>query len=208
MKLHFLFILFIGLYIHAIVGPYLQAAEGSAPREGFGLLAHWPFDEDYSSSVNNDLYQGRPKGGSLVSIIHSRQIAKVGEGVLRLDSGTISGKKTFVAIRNPLFGYRNAEVFTVVAWYRQEDLSGDGSDPRHFVWESTPGYSLAFGLREENGKQDAEWWFQTASHNSLSDSSGPLIEKGRWYHVAMVWNQSLGHCKSVSYTHLTLPTKA
>ena len=195
MKLHFLFILFIGLYIHAIVGPYLQAAEGSAPREGFGLLAHWPFDEDYSSSVNNDLYQGRPKGGSLVSIIYSKQIAKVGKGALRLDSGTISGKKTFVAIRNPLFGYRNAEVFTVVAWYRQEDLSGDGSDPRHFVWESTPGYSLAFGVREENGKQDAEWWFQTASHNSLSDSSGPLIEKGQWYHVAMVWNQSLGHCK-------------
>ena len=80
MKLHFLFILFIGLYIHAIVGPYLQAAEGSAPREGFGLLAHWPFDEDYSSSVNNDLYQGRPKGGSLVSIIYSKQIAKVGKG--------------------------------------------------------------------------------------------------------------------------------
>ena len=72
MKLHFLFILFIGLYIHAIVGPYLQAAEGSAPREGFGLLAHWPFDEDYSSSVNNDLYQGSPKGG-IPSFHHSLQ---------------------------------------------------------------------------------------------------------------------------------------
>ena len=94
MKLHFLFILFIGLYNHAIVGPYLKAAEGSAPREGFGLLAHWPFDGDYSSSVNNDLYQGRPKEGSLVSIIYSKQIAKVGKGALRLDSGTISGKKT------------------------------------------------------------------------------------------------------------------
>ena len=89
MKLHFLFILFFGLYIHAIVGPYLQAAEGSAPRESFGLLAHWPFDEDYSSSVNNDLYQGRPKGGSLVSIIHSKQIAKVGKGALRLDLSLI-----------------------------------------------------------------------------------------------------------------------
>ena len=34
------------------------------------------------------------------------------------------------------------------------------SDDRNFVWESTPGYSLAFGLRQEEGQRDAEWWFQ------------------------------------------------
>ena len=77
-------------------------------------------------------------------------------------------------------------MFTVVAWYRHEDLSGDGSDTRSFVWESTPGYSLAFGVREEEGRHDAEWWFQTASHASISDASGPPIEQGQWVHVAMV----------------------
>ena len=119
----------------------LKAAQTKLVPEGFGLLAHWSFDVDYSSSVNNDLYQGKPVGGSSVQIVQDRRVVKVGKGALRLDSGSVSGNKTFVAIRNPLFGYHNAEVFTVVAWYRYEDLSGDGSDDRNFVWESTPGYS-------------------------------------------------------------------
>ena len=119
----------------------LQAAQVKSMPEGFGLLAHWSFDADYSSSVNNDLYQGKPVGGSPVQITQNRRVVKVGKGALRLSSDSVPGNKTFVAIRNPLFGYHNAEVFTVVAWYRYEDLSGDGSDDRNFVWESAPGYS-------------------------------------------------------------------
>ena len=173
----------------------LKAAQTKSVPEGFGLLAHWSFDVDYSSSVNNDLYQGKPVGDSSVQIVQDRRVVKVGKGALRLGSGSVSGNKTFVAIRNPLFGYHNAEVFTVVAWYRYEDLSGDGSDDRNFVWESTPGYSLAFGLRQEEGQRDAEWWFQTASHSLVSDTTGPRIEAQEWDHVAMVWNQTLGRCK-------------
>jgi len=173
----------------------LQAAQVKSMPEGFGLLAHWSFDADYSSSVNNDLYQGKPVGGSPVQITQDRRVVKVGKGALRLSSDSVPRNKTFVAIRNPLFGYHNAEVFTVVAWYRYEDLSGDGSDNRNFVWESRPGYSLAFGLRQEGGQRDAEWWFQTASHSSVSDATGPRIEPQKWYHVAMVWNQAKGRCK-------------
>ena len=55
------------------------------------------------------------------------------------------------------------------------------------VWESTPGFSLAFGVRKK-GRHDAEWWFQTASHAAISDASGPPIAQGQWVHVAMVWN--------------------
>ena len=194
-KATWLGILSASLVIAVIDCSPIEAAEGNAVAEGFGLLAHWSFDTDYSSSVNNDLYQGRAVGESSVQILRDRRVAKVGRGALRLDSGSASGNKTFVAIRNPLFGYHNAEVFTVVAWYRYEDLSGDGSDDRHFVWESTPGYSLAFGLRQEAGQRDAEWWFQTASHSAVSDTTGPEIEPGQWYHVAMVWNQALGRCQ-------------
>ena len=173
----------------------LQADQVNVPQKGFGLLAHWSFDEDYSSSVNNELYKGDPIGEPSVQIIQDSRLVKVGKGALRLDSSSVSGRKSFVSIRNPLFGYYNAEVFTVVAWYRYEDLSGDGSDDRNFVWESTPGYSLAFGLQRDKGKRDAEWWFETASHSSVSDRSGPIIKPHNWYHVAMVWNQSSGRCK-------------
>ena len=171
--------------LQVLMGPSCLVAQKKA-YAGFGLLAHWPFDENYSSSVNNDLYEGRPVGGAFTSIHKDRQVAKVGAGALRLDSGRASGQKTFVAVRNPLFGVRNSDVFTVVAWYRHEDLSNDGSDTRSFVWESTPGFSLAFGVREEEGRHDAEWWFQTASHAAISDASGPPIAQGQWVHVAMV----------------------
>ena len=173
----------------------LHAYQIKSPQKGFGLLAHWSFDEDYSSSVNNDLYKGNPIGKPAVHVIHDSRLAKVGKGALRLDSGSVSGKRSFVSIRNPLFGYYNAEIFTIVAWYRYKDLSGDGSDDRNFVWESTPGYSLAFGLQNEMGQRDAEWWFETASHSSVSERTGPIIETDEWYHVAMVWNQSSGRCK-------------
>ena len=173
----------------------LMAKEPAAAMKGFGLLAHWSFDEDYSSNVNNDLYQGKPVGGEFIQIAKNSSKAKIGTGALHLDSGPHSGDKTYVSIRNPLFGYQNAAVFTVAAWYRYEDLSSDGSDVRNFVWESTPGYSLAFGLQSEQGHRDAEWWFQTASHSAISDRTGPRIEANQWYHSTMVWNRDQGRAK-------------
>ena len=170
-------------------------AESDSDGKGFGLLAHWPFDVDYSSTVNNGLYQGKPFGGDYIQITKDPSSIKAGQGALRLDSGDRSGNKTYVSIRNPLFGYKNADVFTVVAWYRYDDLSSDGSDSRNFVWETTPGYSLAFGLGLDQEQRDAEWWFQTASHSSISDTTGPQIKSGEWNHTAMIWNQEQGHAK-------------
>lgn len=173
------------------------AAQGpqAALNTGFGLLAHWAFDEDFSSSINNDLYEGKPVGGSFTAISNDRAVVKVGSGALRLESGSSSGQGTHVSIRNPLFGYHNAKALTVVAWYRYEDLNNDGSDGRNFVWESKPGYSLSFGLKSEQGQRDAEWFFQTADHSAYSDVTGPQIENGNWCHVAMVWNQTRGHAR-------------
>ena len=184
-----------GLFFFIIEHSTLTAEQNESAAKGFGLLAHWPFDVDYSSSVNNDLYQGKPVGGNYIRIDKDQSSVKLGHGALRLDSGPESGNKTYVSIRNPLFGYKNADVFTVVAWYRYEDLSGDGSDVRNFVWETTPGYSLAFGLGLDNEQRDAEWWFQTASHSSISDTTGPQVSAGEWHHTAIIWNQARGHAK-------------
>jgi alkaline phosphatase D len=182
-----LFLMFLG-----VSRPHGEAVR--RVQEGFGLIAHWPFDHDYSSTVNNKLYQGKPIGGASVRITRDPAHVRRGGGALRIDSHAGTGSPAFVSIRNPLFGRHNAEVFTVVGWYRFEDLSGDGSDERNFVWETRPGYSLAFGLRDAEGKRDAEWWFQTGGHQTISDTTGPLIEPGQWHHTAMVWNQPRGHC--------------
>ena len=189
------FAMLLGGIFFCNMGSVNLMAESDSAAEGFGLLAHWPFDVDYSSSVNNDLYQGKPVGGNYIRIDTDQSSVKLGHGALRLDSGPESGNKTYVSIRNPLFGYENAKVFTVVAWYRYDDLSSDGSDARNFVWETTPGYSLAFGLGLDQEKRDAEWWFQTASHSNVSDTTGPQISAGEWHHTAMIWNQEHGHAK-------------
>ena len=83
----YLIALCIGGCLQILMGPSSMVAQKKAPDAGFGLLAHWPFDENYASSVNNDLYEGRPVGGAFTSIHKDKQVAKVGAGALRLDSG-------------------------------------------------------------------------------------------------------------------------
>ena len=106
----YLIALCIGGCLQILMGPSSMVAQKKAQTQVFGLLAHWPFDENYASSVNNDLYEGRPVGELFTSIHKDKQVAKVGAGALRLDSGRASGQKTFVAVRNPLFGVRNSDV--------------------------------------------------------------------------------------------------
>ena len=162
----------------------------------FGRIAHWTFDEDFSSAVNNDLYQGYPSDGDYVQIAAPLGGSPVGSNALRIESGSKSGNATFVDVRNPLFGRNGYDTFTVSAWYRFEDLKGDGSDNRNFVWESSPSFSLAFGLQADAaGSRDAEWWFLNRSKAALSNTSGPVIQSGKWYHVAMVWNRPAGRCR-------------
>ena len=87
----YLIALCIGGCLQILMGPSCLVAQKKAPDAGFGLLAHWPFDENYSSSVNNDLYEGGRRG-AFTSIHKDKQVAKVGAGALRLDSGRASGR--------------------------------------------------------------------------------------------------------------------
>ncbi len=144
-------------------------------------VAYWTFDTDYSSEVNNDVYEGTPVGEPYLSISTEAE-AKIGSGALKLDSGDFSGNMTYVDIPREVADVERDRQITVSAWYNYTDISADGSDGRNFVWESAPGYSLAFGLRDAAGGGDAEWWFQGIG----SDGSGPAIVAGEWNHVVMV----------------------
>ena len=146
------------------------------------LQAYWSFDSDYSSAVNNSYYQGTPYGGTYTSITNTAGEYIRGTGALKLDSGPSTGDTTYVDILNEVADVTRDKQITISAWYNYTDISGDGSDTRNFVWESSPDYSLAFGLRTDGTTTDAEWWFDTA----LSDTSGPVITSGTWNHVVMV----------------------
>ena len=43
-------------------------ADSPTRTAGFGRIAHWTFDDDFSSAVNNDLYQDYPSDGDYVQI--------------------------------------------------------------------------------------------------------------------------------------------
>ncbi|MEA1951664.1 MAG: LamG-like jellyroll fold domain-containing protein, partial [Planctomycetota bacterium] len=156
---------------------------GLAVSAQAGLAAYWTFDSDYSSTVHNDIYEGLPHGEAYTSITNNTGQFVRGTGALKLDSGPSSGNGTFVEISTEVADATRDKQITISAWYNYTDISGDGSDARNFVYESSPGYSLAFGLRDDGaGNRDAEWWFEGLGN----DTSGPAIIAGEWNHAVMI----------------------
>lgn len=153
------------------------------------LTAWWTFDSDYSSEVNNDLYQGIPIGEPFTSITNQDGEYVRGAGGLKLDNGPGSGNRNYVIIDNEVFP-DGAQVFTIVAWYKYEDITPTGSDSRNSIWETVPSFSASFGLRLNNDRRDAEWFYELASGGNLNNDDGPIVNDGQWHHVAMVWNRT------------------
>lgn len=173
-----------------VVDPYAPPQEiPTAP-----LQAYWTFDSDYASEVHNEFYQGVPYGGEHTSITNTPGGFIRGTGALKLDSGPASGNGTYVDIPREVADPARDRQITVSAWYKYSDISGDGSDVRNFVWESSPGYSLSYGLREESGVRDGEWFFE----GGMSDTTGPKIVPDEWTHVVMVLDQDAGR---IQYYH-------
>ena len=110
-------------------------------------------------------------------------------GALKLDSGPGNGNRTFVAIGNEVFA-DGAQVFTIVSWYKFEDITSTGSDLRNIIWETSPAFSASFGLRLNDDRRDAEWYYELSPSGSLSNTNGPIVNDGQWHHVAMVWNRT------------------
>ncbi len=183
--------LYFGTYTPETV-PVTPGPDAPPPLPSNPLQAYWTFDTDYSSAVNNDYYQGIPHGGEFTSITNVPGEFKNGTGALKLDSGPSAGNRTFVEIPTEVADVGRDKQITVSAWYNYTDISGDGSDTRSFVWESSPGYSLSFGLRDDGaGTRDAEWWFEGLA----SDTSGPIITSGEWNHAVMVLDMDVGRAQ-------------
>lgn len=121
-----------------------------------------------------------------------------GGGGLKIESAPSS--VNYVAVDAPVVTGRTANVNTVVAWYRYTDIEQNGSDTRNFLWETAPShFSLSFAVRSDtgDGRKHAQWFFQDASGGSQSSDAarGPIVDDGRWHHVALVWNRTNGHIK-------------
>ena len=163
------------------------------------LLAYWTFDKDLTNSQGDSSFDGKAVG----DIVISGEDAKVGDGALKIDDG---GTETnYVSVEGDLVGTTPA-VRTVVAWYKYQDISGDGSDQRNFIWETSPNFSLSFaiGTAEDDGHKRAQWHFETfidtgKTIDMRSDlNKGPLVNDGLWHHAAVIWNKPAG---TIKYYH-------
>ncbi len=153
-----------------------------------GLIAYWPFDVDPNNVQGNADLDGTLVGSAVVS---AEDVA-VGAGALKIDDDTVAANYVDVA-NTVLLGeapYRN----TVVAWYKYEDIAGDGSDARNFVWETDTTWALSFGISAEIGPDPnrvAEWYYDHsgAPFSRLTPvGDGPNVQDDSWHHVAMVFD--------------------
>ncbi len=171
--------LYSGTYTPQTV-PVTDGPDPPPPIPTAPLAAYWTFDDDYTSEVHNDFFEGAPQGGAYTSITKVAGEFHQGTGALKLDSGeTTGGNGTFVEIPNEVALPDRDRQISVSAWYKPSDISGDGSDERNFVWESSPGYSMSFSVGRND---DANWAYQGIA----ADESGPAVAMDEWHHVAMV----------------------
>lgn len=200
----------------AIAGSLALGTPSTQAAQGRGLIAHWPFDVDYSSSVNGPSYGGEPRGGALVSIDRTAGAAHVGGGALRITSGRRSSERGYVAVENPLWGEGGTGVLCVAGWFKLQDIGGDGMDGTNLVCETFPTLSsFGLGARTVAGKKVATFRFRTLDYRMYSEAptseaSTPAtlrpehtrvtpgiapVAVGEWQHVAVVWNGPAGRIR-------------
>ena len=165
------------------------------PAPGYGLIAHWAFDEDLTSSVNNSLYAATAVAPEFIGVDHAAGVARVGGGALRSNTGARSGNRAFLAVGSPLFGASGNDVLTVTGWFKVQDIAGDGMDARNTFWESTPTSSISFGVLGAVGEKKVYFRVRTEAYAVFEHTTGPMVEMGKWHHVALIWNSAAGHIR-------------
>jgi concanavalin A-like lectin/glucanase superfamily protein/calcineurin-like phosphoesterase family protein len=163
------------------------------------LTAWWPFEGDFSSAVNNDVYVGTTVGMG-TSIGSATGEFMIGTGGLRIDDSLDMSNYLEIGT-TPLVESPTAT--TVSAWYRLDDIAGNGMDTRNFVWETAPSdWPLSFGARSDtsDGHSHAQWYTESPSFSS-SANAGPIVDDGQWHHAAVVIDQEDGATGRVRYYH-------
>jgi len=146
-----------------------------------GLAHYWPFDSNYddvAGSANGTVV------GAGVSISTVNGEYARGSGGLKIDSN--AGAMGYIDIAQSCIPNGQKQV-SVSAWYRYEDIGGDGSDSRRYVWSTHPDYSCEYSIGSGN---DGEWYFRTVDLNVYSDNSGPVVTDGLWHHAVTIWDRN------------------
>jgi hypothetical protein len=160
--------------------------------ENEGLVAYWPFDQDYRNATGDSRYDGvEIDTGDCVDI--SSEQTKVGAGALRLNDNSPDTHGLIQIDPSPFFGGQKS--LTITCWYNYMDIAMDGSveSNRPFVFETAPNYVISYGTQFEADGMDMGEWYLLGTPGA-SDTSGPIeAAPAGWYHVALVYNAVKGN---------------
>jgi alkaline phosphatase D len=168
----------------------------AADLESAGLVAHWTFDRDFASTVNNALYAGVPHGGARIRIDRAAGASRVGAGALRLNSALQKGSPVYVSVKNPPWGLGGNDVLTLTGWFKLSDAGRDGTDTRNFVWETVPNSAMVFSLNTASQGKITQFRFRSGNYRVLQDTTqGPSVPSDTWHHAAQIWNGRARHVR-------------
>jgi hypothetical protein len=160
------------------------------------LVAHWSFDEDFTSSVNNHLYGGMPRGEARLLIDRSHGAPRVGKGALRVSNAPGQGHCRFCGSSQRFRGWSGGGIIYHVRLGETPGRRWRWNGAQPFWMETFPTSSFAFGLHTVSGTRRARTWARAADLRVYSDSGGPSVGVGTWTHVALVWNGRDGYIRS------------
>ncbi len=153
-----------------------------------GLIAYYPFDIDFANAQGDAEYDGEAIGHATTS----NEDVAVGSGALKIDDNTDTAILVTIEPSPVIAGQKQ---LTVTGWFKFKDISGDRSDSRPFVVESSD-YHISYGLRWENDQEldGGEWYLRGVP--SFSDTSGRMISPNDpWHHFALVYDADNGYAE-------------
>lgn len=154
-----------------------------------GLVAYWPFDQNYANAQGDGRYDGvELDNGNCVSI--STEAVKRGVGALKINDNDVLTYGLVQIGQSPFFA--GQKTMAITAWYKYTDIGGDGSTDRPFVFETAPNHTLSYGTRfEDEGLDVGEWYI--LGKPGFSDTTGPVDpDQTGWHHVALVYDAIRG----------------
>ncbi len=139
-------------------------------------------------------------GGALGSVGLTSQAGEFvrGAGALRIDDGSAAN---YVAVNGDVIrGAAGSNTLTVMAWFKFQDVGGNGSDVRNFLWETAPSaYCLSFGVRSDTADaQKHVQWFTQLPDASGAFASLPAVSDGQWHHAVVTVDELT---QTVTYYH-------
>ncbi|MEM7393760.1 MAG: LamG-like jellyroll fold domain-containing protein, partial [Verrucomicrobiota bacterium] len=111
-----------------------------------------------------------------------------GSGALRIDDGD---QANYLDVNASLItAPPGSNTITISGWFKFEDVGGNGSDTRNFIWETTAPRSLSFAVRTSavDERKHTQWFFRSPSTAGVTTNL-PIVDDLQWHHAVVVYDE-------------------